>query len=119
MRILVYGCGEAGTTVLRQLQKNPALDLITADPRERPAALESGLIDTVDIPEPLTPMNLDAIVAEWQPDLILLATTSSDLALGNAPGIDVMLDSLWTELATISEVPVIMVDRDSGSLTGI
>ena len=119
MRILVYGCGDAGSTVLRQLGKNPGIEVITADPREQPAALASGIIDTIDIPEPLTPLNLDAVVDEWQPDLILLATTSSDLALGNAPGIDVMLDSLWTELATISEVPVIMVDRDSGSLTGL
>ncbi|GEM_PF-371067 len=118
MRILVYGCGRTGSAVLRQLQKNDAIELITADPREDPAALELGLIESVDITDPLTPMNLEAIIDEWSPDMILLATTSSDLALGNSPGIDMMMDSLWTELATISKVPVILVDRDAGTHAG-
>jgi FlaA1/EpsC-like NDP-sugar epimerase len=118
MRILVYGCGKTGSAVLRQLQKNDTIEPITADPREHPAALESGLIDTVDVTEPLTPMNLEAVIEEWSPDMILLATTSSDLALGNAPGIDLMMDSLWTELAAISSVPVILVDRDAGTHAG-
>lgn len=113
MRILVYGCGKTGEAVLAQLQKNPSIRPITVDPRERPAAVESGVVEAIDVAESLTPVNLEAIVAEWEPDLILLATTSSDLDLGNAPGIDMMLDSLWSELAAISEVPVIPVDRDS------
>ena len=115
MRILVYGCGTIGKAVLRQLKKNPEIHPITVDPREEPEALECGIIDGVDIAEPLTPMNLEEILEQWEPDLILLATTSSDLALGHAPGIEVMLDSLWTELASISDVPVIPVDRDTGT----
>jgi hypothetical protein len=118
MRILVYGCGRTGSAVLRQLQKNDAIELITADPREEPAALESGLIESVDITESLTPMNFENIVDQWTPDMVLLASTSSDLALGNSPGIDMMMDSLWTELATISKVPVILVDRDAGTHAG-
>lgn len=113
MRVLVYGCGETGEAVLQQLQKNPEIEVITVDPRERPAALESGAIDAVDVRESLTPVNIEKIVEEWEPDLVLLASTSSDLALGHAPGIDMMLDSLWSELAANSDAPVILVDRDS------
>lgn len=119
MRILVYGCGETGQAVLEQLEKNPAIRPITVDPRENPAALESGTVDSIDVAESLTPFNLEEIVAEWEPDLILLASTSRDLALGNAPGLDIMLDSLWSELAAISEVPVILVDRDSAQFDDV
>lgn len=118
MKVLVYGCGKTGKTVLKQLKKNPAIELITMDPREQPEALENGVIESIDIAKPLTPLVLEEVVGDWAPDLILLATSSRDLALGNAPGIDMLMDSLWTELATISEVPVIAVDRRTGATHG-
>ena len=111
MRILVYGCGKIGETVLDQLGKNSEIETITMDPRDRPEALENGVIDEIDIDEPLTPMVIEGLIEKWSPDLILLATSSKDLALGHAPGLDMLMDSLWAELAAISSVPVIPVDR--------
>ena len=114
MRILVYGCGKIGQSVLKQLQKNPDIRAITMDPREEPEAVANDIIEYVDIDQPLTPMVLEEILDEWSPDLILLATSSKDLALGHAPGLDILMDSLWAELASISSVPVIPVDRRTG-----
>ena len=111
MRILVVGAGRVGARVLRQLQKNPKLTAITADPNETPYAVQEGIIDKVDIRESLTPLTLDFVVAQSQPDLMILTRTSEDLGLGMAPGTDVLAEALREELAAISEVPVIVVAR--------
>jgi hypothetical protein len=109
MRILVVGAGESGAKVLRQLQKNPDLTVMTADPRERPHAVEEGVIPQVDVREQLTPLNLDHVIAEAQPDLILLTRTSQDLALGQALGMGLFSESLSNELGSISRVPMLAV----------
>jgi nucleoside-diphosphate-sugar epimerase len=116
MRILVYGCGAIGRAVIEQLQKNKDIRIVTMDPRDNPEALEEGVVESIDIDDVLTPMILDELVEEWHPDLILLATASSDLALGHAPGVDMLMDSLWAEIASISSVPVVPVERRAGSM---
>ena len=58
MRILVVGAGRVGARVLRQLQKNPKLTVITADPHETPYAVQEGIIEKVDIRESLTPSHV-------------------------------------------------------------
>ena len=113
MRILVVGAGRVGTRVLRQLQKNPNLTIITVDPSETPVAVQEGIIDKVDIHESLTPLTLEYILYQAQPDLVVLTRTSADLGLGMAPGINIFADALQEELAAISEVPVIEVKRSS------
>jgi UDP-N-acetylmuramoylalanine-D-glutamate ligase len=62
MRILVVGAGRNGAQVLRQLQKNPGLTVVTIDPRERPYAVERGIIPSVDFQESLTPLTLDYLL---------------------------------------------------------
>lgn len=114
MRILVIGAGRAGTRVLRQLQKNPGLILLTADPRKDPYAVQQGIIAAVDISEALTPLTLDYVLEQAQPDLVLLTTTTEDLGLGKAPGIDILAGALREELAAIADVPVIAVARTRG-----
>lgn len=110
-RILVVGAGRTGAKVLRQLQKNPDLTVITLDPRPRPYALEQGLIEQVDVVEALTPLTLDHIVNQVEPDLILLTTTTEDLGLGTASGLDILADALREELASVATVPLIQVSR--------
>ncbi len=111
MRVLVVGAGRAGARVIRQLQKNPEITVLTVDPRERPHAVEAGFIEGVDVREVVTPLTLEYVLERTQPDLVLLAAASEDLALGHAPGIDLLSEALREELAAISEVPVIAVAR--------
>jgi len=111
MRVLVIGAGRGGAKVIRQLQKNPALKVLTVDPRREPYAVQQGIIEEVDIHEVLTPLTLDHILEQAEPDLILIATSTQDLGLGDAPGMDILAQSLREELAALSEVPVIEVAR--------
>lgn len=111
MRVLVVGAGRVGARVLRQLQKNPELVVLVLDPRENPYALQEGIISKVDIREALTPLTLEHVVEQARPELILLTTTTEDLGLGKAPGLDILADSLKEEVAALSEVPVIEVAR--------
>ena len=114
MRILVIGAGKVGAQVLRQLQKNPSLTIITCDPRQEPFAIQEGIISQVDIQESLTLLTLEYVLAQAKPDLILLARASEDFGLGKALGVDVMVNSLKRELASISKVPLIEVARGTG-----
>ena len=114
MRILVVGAGRTGARVLQQLQKNPNLTMLTVDPREEPYAVQQGIIAAVDISETLTPLTLDYVLERAQPDLVLLTTTTEDMSLGKAPGIDILAGALREELAAIADVPVIAVARTRG-----
>lgn len=111
MRILVVGAGETGATVIQQLRKNPDIVVMTLDPREDPYALTEGIIDSIDLRDPLTPLTLADIVEESKPDLILLASTSEDMGLGEASGIDVLTKTLQDEIKALSDIPIIEVAR--------
>lgn len=111
MRILVIGAGRTGTGVLRQLRKNPAITIVTADPRTEVHAVEEGVIEAVDIAEVLTPITLEAILEQAQPDLVLLALPPEDMGLGRAAGIGILADALNDEIAALARVPVIEVAR--------
>ncbi len=111
MRILVIGAGEVGAQVLRQLQKNTQITIITADPRAKPDAVKQGIVPEVDIHDPLTPFNLEHMIEQVKPDLVLLTGTQEDLGMGTAPGLDLFSDQLREELAALSSVPMIQVAR--------
>jgi FlaA1/EpsC-like NDP-sugar epimerase len=111
MRVLVIGAGRGGARVIRQLQKNPELQILTVDPYEEPFAVQQGIIEKVDIQEVFTPLTLDHILDQTEPDLVLIATSTQDLGLGDAPGMEILAQSLREELAALSEVPVIEVAR--------
>ena len=111
MRVLVIGAGKTGTRVIRQLLKNPSIEILTADPREELYAVEEGVIQQVDFAENLTPINLDHVLDEARPDLMLLAMPSEEMGLGKAPGVDILADALREELAELADVPVIEVAR--------
>lgn len=114
-RVLVVGAGETGSRVVQQLRKSGNIDIIVLDPRPNPAGVESGVIDKVDLTEALTPLTLDYIIDQCHPDLILLASHADDMGLGNVVGMDMLSRSLREELAAISPVPVIEVERAMGS----
>lgn len=111
MRVLVVGAGRVGARVLGQLQKNPSIQVITLDPRERPYAIEKGIIKHVDVSESLTPLSLQFVLEQTRPDLILMAADSQDMSLGKAPGVDLLAESLREELAALSTVPLVEVAR--------
>ena len=111
MRILVVGAGRVGAQVLRQLQKNSSLTIITCDPHQEPHAVQEGIISHIDIQEALTPLNLAYVIKQAEPDLILLTRTSADFGLGKVPGMDMMVESLKKELSSISKIPLIEVAR--------
>lgn len=111
MRVLVVGAGRTGAHVIRQLHKNPDIEIVTADPRPDSYAVEQGLIKAVDIPEGFTPLTVDFVLEKAQPDLILLALATEDLGLGSAPGIEVLAEALRKEVASGSDIPMIEVAR--------
>jgi dihydrodipicolinate reductase len=111
VRVLVVGAGRTGAGVIRQLRKNPNIEIITADPRPDSYAVEAGLIHAVDIAEAFTPLTVDYVLEKANPDLILLAMTTEDLGLGNAPGVDILAEALRLEVASASQIPLIEVAR--------
>jgi saccharopine dehydrogenase-like NADP-dependent oxidoreductase len=111
MRVLVIGAGRTGARVIRQLQKNPQIEIITADPRPQLYAVEEGLIEAVDIAETLTPLTLEHVLEKSRPDLVLLAMPTEDMGLGKAAGMDILAEALREEIAALAEVPVIEVVR--------
>jgi hypothetical protein len=84
---------------------------MTADPRDELYAVEAGIIPSVDIREAITPLTIDKVLEEANPDIVLLAMQTEDMGLGKAPGVDILADSLREEIAAISKVPVIEVAR--------
>lgn len=111
MRILVAGAGHVGAKVLRQLKKNPKLEVLTVDPREEPPAVQEGIIPDVDYREELSLTALEGVIKQVKPDIVLVTTSTEDMGLGTAPGMDIYVESLRAELASIVDVPVIGVAR--------
>lgn len=109
MVVLVIGAGQTGAHVLRQLQKNPRLKVVTADPREDAFAVTEGIIPAVDILETVTPLTLDHVIDLARPDLVLFTTGNLDLGPGAAAGMDILAGALREEIAAIAKVPVIRV----------
>jgi ketopantoate reductase len=113
MRVLVVGAGRTGARVIRQLRKNPDIEIVTADPHADSFAVTEGIIEAVDIREAFTPLTVDYVLEKAKPDLILLAMATEDLGLGTAPGIDILAGALRKEMASASDVPLIEVARYS------
>jgi len=113
MRILVIGAGRTGARVLQQLKKNPKLEVLTADARDKPEAVKQKIITAVDFREALTPLTLEHLVRKARPDLIFLTASTRDMGLGQTAGMDMLASALQDEVALIADVPVIEVARDT------
>lgn len=113
MRVLVIGAGRIGAKVIKQLQKNPGIHVITADPRPEFFAVSEGLIEKVDIKENITPITIAEIVEEARPAMVLIAMQPEDMGLGKAPGVDILAEAIHDEIVALVPVPVIEVARTS------
>lgn len=111
LRVLVVGAGRVGARVLLQLGKNPDLTVVTVDPREEPFAVEEGIIHSVDYRRELTPGDLEPVIEEVAPDLVLVTTSPEDMGLEGVPGLEILVEALRGELEATAKVPVIAVSR--------
>lgn len=78
MRILVVGAGELGAKTIRQLKKNPKLEIVVADHRDEPYAVKEGIIERLDLKLHVTPMNAVQVCLTVKPDLVLIARKLQD-----------------------------------------
>lgn len=108
MRVMVVGAGELGGRVIKQLKKNPSIVVIVADYRERPTAVEQGIIEKVDVLEHVTPMNVTELVEESKPDIILLARKAKDWGHGDTVMATQFISGLERQLSKF-HIPVIPV----------
>lgn len=70
MRIWLIGAGSTGAATLRQLQKNPDIDVVVSDPSPRPLAVREGLIEKVDYQETVNSVNINHLARRIRPYLI-------------------------------------------------
>jgi len=113
MRIWLIGAGRMGSSVLRQLQKNSNLEIITSDTKDRPKAVEDGLIDQIDFVERVTPLNVNAVAKRIRPDLILISTGSGVNSYTHLAGGMAMADAFNYEIATASAYPCLVISRSN------
>jgi ketopantoate reductase len=111
MRVLVIGAGMVGARVLTQLKKNPRIELVTVDPRERPYAVEQGIIEDVDYHVELNTVEIKDTLSKVRPDLVLVTTSKEDIARAGVSGLEVLVTGLRNELEATAEVPIIAVAR--------
>ena len=111
MRVLVVGAGMVGARVLRQLKKNPRIEVVTVDPRDRPYAVEQGIIKDVDYHAELNTVELKETLSKVRPDLVLVTTSKEDMARTGVSGLEVLVTALRNELEATAEVPIIAVAR--------
>lgn len=112
MKVLIVGAGRVGARVIRQLKKNPKTTIITVDPREKPNAVEEGLIESVDYFLELNPNDILSVIKHVKPDLVLVTTSSEDITRTDVPGLEILVESLRSELEATAEVPIIAVARN-------
>jgi len=111
MRVLVVGAGMVGARVLTQLKKNPRIEVVTVDPRDRPYAVEQGIIMDVDYHAELNTVELKETLSKVRPDLVLVTTSKEDMARTGVSGLEVLVTALRNELEATAEVPIIAVAR--------
>lgn len=85
MRVLVIGAERLGVMVIRQLRKIEGVEIIVAERREKPLAVEEGIVEKVDIVAHVTAMNFEDVIAQASPDLVVLARTVQDWDKAETP----------------------------------
>ncbi|MEZ4710914.1 MAG: hypothetical protein R3A44_27190 [Caldilineaceae bacterium] len=113
MRVWVIGAGRAGSSVLRQLQKNPNIEVVVSDPIEKPRAVLDGLIDKVDIVERITLLNVNDYARRLRPDLVLITTGAGSQSFGNVAGGAAFAEALNYEISSASDFPCLVISRSN------
>ena len=109
MRIWLIGADAAGTTALRQLKKNPDIQVIVSDALPRPPAVEQRVIAQVDYVESVTPLNITQLARRIRPDLILLDRSAIQRAFSRLSEGFTFAESIQNEIAAASETPCIVL----------
>jgi len=111
VRILVVGAGKLGAKVIRQLKKNPELEIVVADPHDDPEALRDGTVDKIDLKAHVTTMNFSEVVCKLKPDMVILARTVHDWEQSDTPMGTQYVMGMEREL-TKSDLVVLAVSED-------
>ena len=109
MRIWLIGADEAGVEALRQLQKNPHVEVIVTDTIDRPKAVTDRVIDKVDAVENVTQVNINTLAKRMRPDLILIDSGAAKRNLSRLSGAMVYAEAFQNEIAAISDFPCIII----------
>lgn len=108
MRIWLIGADQKGTEALRQLKKNPNIEIIVSDAMAQPKAVTERVIDKVDYVETVSPININTLAKRIRPDLILIDTAAEKRNLRVLGGM-AFTDAINTEIAASSEIPCLIL----------
>ena len=111
MKILIVGAGVVGARVIKQLRRNPSIEIRVVDSRETPYSVQEGIIETVDYQVELRPIELEQVIREVKPDIVLVTTSPQDISRSSIPGLEILVEALRIELESTSKVPIIAVSR--------
>jgi hypothetical protein len=109
MRIWLIGAEQAGVEALRQLKKNPAVDVVVTDSIERPKAVAERVIARIDHVETVTSLNINQLARRIRPDLILIDGGALNRTLGRLSGGSVLAEALHSEIAAASDFPCLVL----------
>lgn len=109
MRIWLIGAGKVGTATLRQLKKNPEIEIVVSDPSATPEAVQQGLIEQVDVVENVTSVNVNQLARRIRPDLILLSPAANERGIGSMEGGQTLTDALNYEIISNCDYPVLIL----------
>ncbi len=109
MRVWVIGAGKVGMAALRQLGKNPDIEVVVSDPSATPEAVQQGVIAKVDVVENVSSVNVNHLARRIRPDLILLSPAASERGVGRVEGGQALTDALNQELAAGCDYPVVIL----------
>ena len=115
MRVWLIGAGNIGTVALRQLLKNPAVELFVSDPSEEPEAVRDGLIERVDLVANISPVNVNEVAHRVRPDLILLSPGIGEQGFGAVEGSKALSDALNYETIVASDYPCLILSLSNQS----
>ncbi|UCE90777.1 MAG: hypothetical protein JSV90_04910 [Methanobacteriota archaeon] len=85
MRVLVIGAEKLGAQVIGQLKKIPGVEIVVAERRDRPEAVLNGMIEKVDVVSHVTAMNFGDVLAQTEPDFVVVARTVQDWEKSDTP----------------------------------
>ena len=115
MRVWLIGAGHIGSVALRQLQKNPAVEIFVSDPSVEPEAVRDGLIERVDLVANISPVNVNEIARRVRPDMILLSPGIGEQGFGAIEGSKALSDALNYETIVASEYPCLILSLSNQS----
>ncbi len=109
MRIWLIGADRIGMSVLQQLKKSDAIEVVVSDLSERPRAVTEKVIPMVDYVETVTPININHLAKRIRPDLILIDRGAAERMLSRITGGVEFAQSIQDEIAAASEAPCLVI----------